>query len=176
MSQQGTPVSGVIEDAKVSGSGKSLGIKVNGKWYSTKEFHWQGQIGQQVSFMGNYQSFGDGGITWANDIVLTNAPGPNSMAPPPQPSAPSPQAQGYAPPANYSGASQTSAPASGRDRDASIIAQALTKAITKPGDSVATVWKNYSELYFLAVRGEKQAAGAAAPPPPNDDFDDDIPF
>ena len=173
MAEQGTPVSGVIEHAKMSQSGKSLGIKVNGNWYSTREFHWQGQVGANVSFIARPQYFdGGGSITWANDIVLSGAPGPQSSAPPPQPQAPSPQAQGYSPPANYTGTSQT-APSPDRDRDASIIAQALTKAITKPGDSVATVWKNYCELYSKAVAGERNLD---APAQNDNEFDDDIPF
>ena len=161
----------MIDLKKMSQSGKSLGIKVGGNWYSTREFNWQGQVGANISFIARPQYFdGGGSITWANDIVLANAPGPQSSAPPPQPQAPSPQAQGYSPPANYTGASQT-APSSGRDRDASIIAQALTKAITKPGDSVATVLKHYSELYALAKAGEEHA-----PVSSDNEFDDDIPF
>jgi hypothetical protein len=174
MAEQGTPVSGVIEHAKMSQSGKSLGIKVNGNWYSTREFQWQGQVGANISFIARPQYFdGGGSITWANDIVLSDAPGPQSSAPPPQPQAPSPAAQGYAPPANYTGAAQTS-PA-GRDRDASIIAQALTKACTSPGDDVDRVWAVYCAFYFKALDGEKRPT-MNTPTPSDNEFDDDIPF
>ncbi len=80
-----TPVSGVIEEAKQSKSGKTMGIKVGGKWYHTKEFHWQGQVGKHVAFVSSYQAIGDGGMTWANDIVFSGSEGaPSQQTPPPR--------------------------------------------------------------------------------------------
>lgn len=174
---QGVPVSGVIEDAKMSQSGKSLGLKVGGKWYSTKEFHWQSQIGQQVSFIGNYQSFGDGGVTWANDIVLSNAPGPNSMAPPPQPSAPSARAQGYSPPASYSGGGQQPAsPAAMAYMPfvSNTVAHAIQAGVIKsPEEIYAWAQKAFDTAKNL-VEGRQRVT--AELPAHSDDFDDDIPF
>ena len=69
----GTPVSGIIQEAKPSKSGKTLGIKVNGQWYSTKDFFWQGHVGESVSFIASFQPIGDGGMTWANNMALAGA-------------------------------------------------------------------------------------------------------
>ena len=181
--QQGTPVSGIIQDAKMSQSGKSLGIKVNGKWYSTKEFHWQGQVGKNVSFIGNYQSFGDGGVTWANDIVLADAPGPNSSAPPQAPQAPPPA---YSPPPSYTGTSQMGPaaanfePAQALPMTSNIVAHAIQAGLIKtPLDIAAWASAGFNAAKGLITTGTARAAGMAQPAAPtqnDNEFDDDIPF
>ena len=154
---------GVIEQAQMSKSGKTLRIKVGDVWYSTNNFALQSAIGRTVQFEVGTSSYQGNTIMWANDAELVmgtndhvaSAPAPNIPAASPQPQ-PSQSPTGTE-----------------RDRDASIIAQALTKACTAPGDSGDTVWARYCFFYAKALAGEKQPTETQAAAP---EFDDDIPF
>lgn len=149
---------GTIEQAQMSKSGKTLRIKVGGTWYSTNNFALQQAIGRNVQFEVGTSEYMGNTIYWANDAELVTDVGmdvpANVPAPRPQQAAQSPSG-------------------TDRDRDASIIAQALTKACTAPGDSGDTVWARYCFFYYKALAGEKPPAESHAAPP---EFDDDIPF
>ena len=155
---------GKIERAQRSKSGKSLRILVNDQWYSTDNWALEQAIGRTVQFNVGTSEYMGNTVFWANDAELVighnepmaSAPAPNVPAASPQPQPQSPTG-------------------TGRERDASIIAQALTKAVTSPGDDIGMVWNTYCAFYFKALAGEKQPASqghqATAP-----EFDDDIPF
>ena len=161
---------GRIEEARPSQSGKTLGVKIGGQWYSTKHWELQNMLGQDITFESSQSEFNGKMMHWLNDYTVQGASNtPSAQA--------FDQAYQQAPPMGAPQAPQQPQPPA-RDRDASIIAQALTKSCSGPGDSVELVWKRYSEFYDLALGKPRQVA---PPPPaagasPGDDFDDSIPF
>ena len=162
---------GRIEEARPSQSGKTLGVKIGGQWYSTKHWELQNMLGQDITFEASTSEFNGKLMHWLNDYTVQGASNtPSAQA--------FDQAYQQAPPLGAPVQAQPMPPLPQipppRDRDASIIAQALTKACSGPGDSVELVWKRYSEFYDLALG--KPKAQKAPPPPPADDFDDSIPF
>jgi hypothetical protein len=73
-------VKGQIEETKVAKSGKTLGVLVNGKWYRTKEFHLEHEVGSTIDFDVTTSSLPDGKpLYWIGDYHLTE----NEYAPPP---------------------------------------------------------------------------------------------
>ena len=154
-------VTGTIDETKMSSSGKTLGLKVAGKWYSTKEFHWQSQVGKHITFVGSYVAIGDGGMTWANDILMAHASEPpSSPASNPAAYAPTPPPGMPLPPASNNLVV---------DRDGSIVAQALTKSCTGPGDDATVVWNRYQVFY---AKYQEWVSGGPVDP----EFNDDVPF
>ena len=153
---------GRIDEARQSKSGKTLGVKVGGQWYSTKHWELENMIGQEITFQTSSSEFNGKTMHWLNDYTVQGAS-----------NTPAAQAFDQA----YQQAPPMGAPAQApvRDRDASIIAQALTKACTGPGDSVELVWKRYSEFYDLAL-GKPKAQKAPPVSPPPDLDDSDFPF
>jgi hypothetical protein len=160
-----------------------MSLKVAGNWYKTKNPEMMAMQGQVITFEPHPWTNPQSGKTtnWINDYsVAGGAPTTadqafNAAMQQPQ--------QSYQPPPM--GAPQQPAPQPApqppaRDRDASIIAQALTKACTGPGDDVQQVWSRYCSFYRFALKGvpdtEKPAPAQMAPPPTPDGFDDDIPF
>lgn len=140
---------GTIQQAQMSKSGKTLRILVNDQWYSTSNFALQNAVGRNIQFEVGTSEYQGNVIYWANDAELVTNVAPNIPAATPQ-------------------AAPSSPTGTVRDRDASIIAQALTKACTAPGDVPDAVWERYCFFYAKALAGEK--------PVDNPDFDDDIPF
>lgn len=63
---------GTIEAARPSKSGKTLGVKVGGKWYSTSEWDLQNHIGETITITDvNEAPLPDGGsITYLNAYTL----------------------------------------------------------------------------------------------------------
>ena len=95
---------GVIEQAKHSKSGKSLGVLIQGTWYTTRHFILETKVGQEIVFDPKEIAMGDGAkiqtiqaYTLANELVLqdtrdkvptpTSAPRPSPVqaSPPPNP-------------------------------------------------------------------------------------------
>jgi hypothetical protein len=158
---------GIIQQAQPSKSGKTLSVQIGGQWYSTKHFELQNMIGQSVTFQTSQSEFNGTIMHWLNDYVSDSASTTPSGAA-------FDQAMAQQQPM---GAPQTPVQAPARDRDASIIAQALTKACTGPGDDVQQVWSRYCSFYRFALKGVPDTEKPVAPPaPPANDFDDDIPF
>jgi hypothetical protein len=65
-------ITGKIEVAKQSKSGKSLGVKINDKWYSTTEWELQNLVGQVITITDAKDQHLDNGntITWLNAYVM----------------------------------------------------------------------------------------------------------
>lgn len=83
----GQMINGVIEETKAATSGKTLGLKVQGKWYSTKEFQWASQQGKEIVFESNSSTIPgtNNTIWWANNIALagvSQTSAPQSEPPP----------------------------------------------------------------------------------------------
>ena len=133
---------GAIEATNRSKSGKTIGVQIGGQWYTSKNWELEQAVGRTVIFepstapaSGNFPE-----MHWMNDYVFEDAAtGPaaqvmnQAMAANGQP----PMAQ---PPVTVTAGT-------GKDRDASIVAQALTKASANPGDSITDVWVRYKTLY-----------------------------
>lgn len=154
----GPIVIGQITEAKMSKSGKTLGLKVNGQWYSTKDFHWQAQVGQNVQFESAYQPIGDGGITWANNIAFHQG-GPSGPATPTRPSAPVAKKQAERTLADITYLLPITS---------NTVAHAIQAGlIEKPNDVKAWARAAFESAKALC-EGQQDV--------PADDFDDDIPF
>ncbi len=142
---------GQIQQARQSKSGKTLSVQINGQWYTSKAFELQNMVGQTITFTSSVQEFPDGGsCTWLNDYQdagQSTTPAAqafdaaHAQAPPigqPMP----PQTAAVAPPPMH----PSNAPQKPQiDRDASIIAQALTKSVTCANAQQA--WESYVYLY-----------------------------
>jgi hypothetical protein len=64
-------VYGRIEAAQPAKSGKTLGLKVNGKWYRTKEFSLEHEVGNTIDFEVGTSSLSDGTtLYWVNDYRI----------------------------------------------------------------------------------------------------------
>ena len=176
---------GIIKATKTSKSGKSLGVCIDDKWYSSKAFELAGLQGKEITFTTSHQAFPDGGgIDWINDYSeIGGAPNTadqvmaQAMAnqPPPmgQPIAPMAGTTVQAP--QMAPQAPQSAPTVGKDRDASIVAQALTKACTAPGDDINKVWTTYQTLYLRYLRWNGEAEGMSVNDP-DVPYSDEIPF
>jgi len=152
-------IRGRIEEAKVSQSGKTLGVKIGGTWYQTKSFELQGKIGTTIEGQVSADEWPKGSgkmMHWLNDyneapvsaddVMQRAMQGPASSAPVNAPQA---------------------APGRPTDKDLTITALALVKCIegiTTPEQAVQTfrVVKNLLEV------PQPKEAPAGVP------FDDDI--
>lgn len=76
-------VEGRIEEVRKSKSGRSLGIKVDGNWYLSKQWTLENAVGKDIEFEPSPMHTDDGNtLYWLNDdYVLLNDDG--SPAPPP---------------------------------------------------------------------------------------------
>ena len=157
---------GTIEAVKKSTSGKSLGVLIGGTWYSTKNWELEGMQGKSITFQTSVQEFSGGGqCHWLNDYTVDGASTtPADQAfdaayaqrqPPPQPT---PYDQHQPRPTQ---APQAPHP-SKMDREASIVAQALTKAVTCANAQQA--WETYVFLYNKVLEWNPG------------DFDDSLPY
>jgi hypothetical protein len=148
-------MNGLIEEARDSQSGKTLGVKVSGKWYTTKNWQFRDMIGQSISFTPESSSYNGKTILWINDYREGSPTADDAMR----------NAMSQ-PPTTPVGGEATTVTTNKMvvDRDGSIVAQALTKACTGPGDDADLVWNRYQTFY------RKYQAWVTG------DFDDDIPF
>ena len=163
--------------AQPSKSGKTLSVQAQDGWYQCKDFTLGDFVGQTINANTCTQNFPDGGsIQWINDYTSPDAVSPGHAQSPVQPSAHvtvnNPQPAVAAPQAT------TSAQPSSVDRDASIVAQALCKAVQFA--TAEQAWAAYKSIYggYLAwadagcpnsVQSEKPANQAP-------EYDDDFPF
>ncbi len=170
-------ITGRIENCQPSKSGKTLRCQIGDKWYSTKNWELQNQVGTAITFEPSISSFEGNAIAWINEYQIAPAM--------PQ-TADQAFAQAYQQPAQVpltasappmSVAPEFTAPAH-KNRDASIVAQTLTKICSAPGDDPSVVWKRYTEFYqrYLAWDGKPVAKPVIETKAPADEFDDDIPF
>ncbi|MCP5014878.1 MAG: hypothetical protein GY938_06280 [Ketobacter sp.] len=165
---------GSIQQARESKSGKTLSVQIDGQWYTTKDFELQNMVGQTITFTASVQEFPDGGsCTWLNnyqaagqsttpaaqafDAAHAQAP---PMGQPMPPSMGQPTHMGTPPDAPVGNLSKPQKPQI--DRDASIVAQALTKAVTCANAQQA--WESYVYLYNKVLEWNPG------------DFDDSIPM
>jgi len=146
---------GQIESASKSKSGKVVNVKIGGQFYITKNWEFQNMVGQSITFDPSPSK--DGQTTWINEYGVVGQSGTASAQvfdqahaqnqPPPM-GQPAPPVQ-VGP--NATGADvMTSAPQpSVVNREASIIAQALTKAVTCANAGEA--WECYVYLYYKVL-------------------------
>ena len=118
---------GIIESASKSKSGKTLSVKVNGQYFSSKNWELESMVGKEVVFEPSPQNFPDGSsIQWLNEYSVSGAAGA---------AGPAAQAMDQAVAEKI---------ASTPDKDSLIGAMALTKACAAV-DAPLT-WGNF--LYF----------------------------
>lgn len=72
------PVQGQIEEAKRSQSGKTVGVKIGGKWYSSKDFKLESMVGSVISGFGSDSDFNGKTMHWLNAYTVDAAPASNS--------------------------------------------------------------------------------------------------
>ena len=59
---------GQIQATNKSKSGKTIGVQVNDRWYTSKNWELAGNVGRTISFEPSDQTFPDGSkCTWLND-------------------------------------------------------------------------------------------------------------
>ena len=74
---------GKIEQARDSQSGKTIGVKVNGEWFQSKDFELKNCVGQMIEFEPTYSTWQDKRIGWLKDYwMATDAAMPDSTPPP----------------------------------------------------------------------------------------------
>ena len=81
---------GTIEAAKKSKSGKTLGLKIDGTWYITKEWELEGCVNQMISFIPAIDTYMEKEQRWINEYELIGGAAPEGGVPgvaaPPAPS------------------------------------------------------------------------------------------
>ncbi len=140
---------GTIQQVNKSQSGKTVGAQVDGKWYSTKHWDWLTDstiLNRRIIFEPSQTEFRGQIIWWINDYQfedVSNTPSSQAMD--------QALAAGPTPPVEaYQDAPHpldVPAQAPTVDLSGSIVAQALTKACTGPGEPVTDVWIKYTTLY-----------------------------
>ena len=152
-------ITGNIQAAQKSKSGKTVRLQVNDRWYSSKDFSLESRVGYSITFDPTSSEYPKGSgelIWWLNDYTFTesSAPRPSTQAPtsPTPPTPPTPPIH----PDNISYLPMTS----------NVVAHAITAGlITSPTDI-----SNWARAAFSAAKN------LVAHKEPGDDFDDDIPF
>jgi hypothetical protein len=63
---------GRIEEARKSQSGKTLGVKINGKWYSTKHWEMENMVGETITITDHgVQEWQGQTIHWLNEYQIS---------------------------------------------------------------------------------------------------------
>jgi len=174
---------GTIAEVRDSQSGKTISVKVGNEWYTSKCWEFREMQGQMITFEPSLSEWNGKTMKWINEYAPSGM-GPadqamnQAMQNNPQPAqAPVQQAQ----PAKQESAI---------DRDASIVAQALTKSVSHT--SAEEAWNTYTMLYtkykswggvYRAPNmqthpaiGDNDFAMQSENPAPQDFDDSDIPF
>ena len=148
---------GRIEETKISKSRKTLGVKIGGEWYSTK--NWElgepHMIGQEIIFQPDPWTPPDGGkaIVFINDYQeASKGTGPAAEAMDravARDNAERGRGSPTPPIEAYEMASQ--ARDSEKERAASIVSQALCKASCQPGEPFRDTWDRYTYLYHAQL-------------------------
>ncbi len=65
---------GTIQQTKKSNTGKTIGVLVDGSWYTSKNWELEQAVNRRIIFEPSTQSFNDGAsIQWLNDYVFEDA-------------------------------------------------------------------------------------------------------
>ena len=121
---------GIIESTSKSQSGKTLGVKIGGKYYTTKNWELADLTGKEIVFEPEPSEFNGKTMYWLNDYSVSGTqPTPSAAA----------MDQAVAVAASAGERSHAD------DKDALIGAMALTKAC--PG-SREEVWETFQFFYF----------------------------
>ena len=147
----------VIEATKTSKSGKTLGVLMNGTWYSTKHFELAGKENTEIIAQVSASEYNGATVHWLNDYTVVGA----STTPSAQ-AFDRAHAQNQPPPMGQSAPPQAAPQTSRMDREASIVAQALTKAVDCK--TAEDAWQTYVHLYNKVLEWNPG------------DFDDSVPF
>ena len=161
-----TPTRGPIESAKDSTSGKTLSVKVAGKYYSTKNWDFRTMIGQVIEFVPDVSEWQGNTITWINDYTTPPMTADDRMdmtmaqtqsAPASQP-APSGNNLAYLP------------------MTSNLVAHAIAAGLVKLPTDIAP----WAKAAFAAAKGLIEPAAAnvmcSGTNASAAEFDDDIPF
>jgi len=122
---------GKIEATNRSQSGKTMGVQITGKWYTTKNWELEQAVGKNVIFEPSTSEFNGTMMHWLNDYVFEDAQ-----------TTPAGQAMSQAMAAQAAPAPQSTI--SVPNKDSLIGAMALTKACPGPRDQV---WENFVFFY-----------------------------
>jgi len=147
---------GKIEAVNRSKSGKTLGVKVGEVWYTSKNWELENKVGASITFEPAASEFNGKTMWWLNDYVEVG-----SSTTPADQAFDAAYAQHQPRPTQAPPAPQQAHP-SKMDREASIVAQALTKAVTCTNAQQA--WETYVFLYNKVLEWNPG------------DFDDSIPY
>jgi len=77
---QGTTLQGVISEANMSQSGKSVSVKVGNTWYSCKLMGIQQDVGKQISFVTTDSFWNDKTMHWINEYHELGTPSGDALA------------------------------------------------------------------------------------------------
>ena len=137
---------GQIQKVNQSKSGKTLGVQINGQWYSTKHFELQNHVGETITFQTSESEFNGTVMHWLNDYTLAGQDQ-------------TPAAQAF----NQQHAQNQGQTAPQTDKDLTITALALVKCI----EGIKTPQQAYE-----AFNQTKALLSGTSDVP----FDDDVPF
>ena len=125
---------GKIQSTNKSKSGKTIGVQINGVWYSTKNWELAQEVGRAVIFEPSTSTFNGQEMHWLNDYVFEDAS-----------ATPAAQAMDRAMAASpESVRAQTQALRTVPNKDSLIGALALTKSIS---GQPAEVWEAFVYFY-----------------------------
>jgi hypothetical protein len=147
---------GKIDQVKDSTSGKTLSVLIGNQWYSSKSWEFRQMVGQTIEFEPSTSEWQGKTMHWINDYGVVQPTAADAMAAAmPQNIPPTPPVEAYQEHQTAAGHIPQQPPAAPqtalKDRDASIVAQALTKACTAPGDDPELVWSRYTTFYYKYV-------------------------
>ena len=145
---------GKIEQAKDSQSGKTLGVKIGERWYSTKDFEMRSMVGKMIDFEPTSSEYNGKTMWWLNDYVLCdNTPNPGS--------------------ANHPLGSPVGVPRndglSYLPMTSNLVAHAIAAGLITQPAQIAT----WAGAAFAAAKNVVEGVVVTQAP---EDFDDDIPF
>ncbi len=123
---------GAIQQTKKSNTGKTLGVLVDGSWYTSKNWELEQAVGKRIIFEPSTQTLPAGAtIQWLNDYVFED-----------QPTTPAAQAMDTAMASSV--AAQAQAHRVAPNKDTLISALALTKSIRGQPEQV---WEAFVYFY-----------------------------
>lgn len=155
-------IRGRIEEARQSQSGKTMGVKINGHWYSSKAFELENMVGQTIEGQTSASEWNGKTMMWLNDYKEVPASADDAM-----------QAAMAGPASSAPVQAPQSAPQPAQaptDKDLTITALAILKAVDGLRTPQAAV-QAFREIKQILASPQAQPA-----PPANPDYDDEIPF
>lgn len=174
-----TPTRGQIESVTDSQSGKTISVKIGGKFFSTKNWELRGMVGQTIEFVPDASEYNGKTIMWLNDYTPAGTAPPTAadafnQAHAQRPSyQPAPVAQPGQGNPSYTPAPQpTGDPMRYLPMTSNLVAHAIAAGvITEPAHIAA-----WAKAAFSAAKNliDPSTASITSSSPP--EFDDDIPF